>query len=143
MNALWAAVSGALFGVGLVLSGMTSPAKVIGFLDLTGDFDPSLAFVMGGALCVYAPLYRLIARKQSITLPADQSIDARLLAGSALFGLGWGLSGICPGPGLVALGGFTSKAFVFVLAMIAGALLFRAFQSFTLQRERTEPVTDA
>jgi len=129
MSIVLAAASGALFGVGLLVSGMTQPAKVIGFLDVTSNWDPSLAFVMGGAVAVYAVLFRLALRRSDpwfdvkFHLPTRSDIDVSLIAGSALFGIGWGLGGLCPGPGLVAAAGGSMPALAFVGAMIVGMLL--------------------
>ncbi|TCZ61026.1 DUF6691 family protein [Roseicella aquatilis] len=118
---LAALAAGALFGTGLVLSGMANPAKVVAFLDVAGDWDPSLAFVMAGAIPVAAIGFRLGARRAA---PARGAIDARLLGGAVLFGLGWGLAGFCPGPALAALGFAGWKAALFVAAMLAGMGLF-------------------
>ena len=121
---------GLLFGVGLLLSGMTDPGKVIGFLDLAGAWDPSLVLVMGGAVLVGVFAF-WTARKRTasflgtpLRLPETGSIDRRLVAGSLLFGVGWGLAGFCPGPALVSLGAGQPKAAVFVLAMLAGMIVF-------------------
>lgn len=121
---------GLLFGIGLILSGMTDPGKVIGFLDLAGAWDPSLALVMGGAILVGIFAFAL-AKKRTTTflggalhLPNSRDIDKRLLAGSLLFGAGWGLAGFCPGPAIVSLGSGQPKAAVFVLAMLAGMAIF-------------------
>jgi uncharacterized membrane protein YedE/YeeE len=125
-RALAAAVSAVLFGVGLVVSGMTQPTKVIGFLDVGGAWDPSLMFVMVGAIGVHAIAWRFIKRAPQPVLggtfqvPASTAIDARLVVGAALFGIGWGLSGMCPGPGLVALANNSSAAVTFVFAMVLG-----------------------
>ena len=124
----WAAafVAGFVFALGLGLSGMTQPAKVVGFLDLFGNWDPTLAFVMGGAVTVYAITYRLILRREkpiladSFRIPEKRDIDPRLLGGAVLFGIGWGLGGFCPGPGLTALGGGVGEATIFVGSMVAG-----------------------
>src|SRR5690606_29474119 len=106
-----ATVAGVVFALGLALGGMTLPSRVIAFLDVTGDWDPSLALVMLGAVAVYAPGYRWLLRRRSAPLhapryqiPETRTLDLRLVAGSALFGLGWGLAGYCPGPGLVSAG---------------------------------------
>jgi len=130
MNRISEFVVGLLFGIGLILSGMTDPGKVLGFLDLFGAWDPSLALVMGGAILV-GLLAFAVAKKRTTTflggalqLPTSTAIDMRLLAGSLLFGAGWGLAGFCPGPALVSLGSGQPKALVFVLAMLAGMLLF-------------------
>ncbi len=125
---------GLLFGIGLILSGMTDPGKVIGFLDLFGAWDPSLALVMGGAILVGAVAFAL-AKKLTTTflggalrLPSSDVIDQPLVLGSLLFGAGWGLAGFCPGPALVSLGAGQPKAAVFVLAMLAGMLVFEVAQ---------------
>ena len=130
MFALSALLSGLVFGLGLIVSGMANPAKGLGFLDLTGNWDSSLALVMGGAVAVWFFAF-LIARNRTrsfigaeMKLPATASIDTRLLAGSALFCAGWGLAGFCPGPGLVALGMEEPKAPVFVAAMLVGMVIF-------------------
>ena len=130
MFALSAWLSGLVFGLGLIVSGMANPAKVLGFLDLAGEWDPSLALVMGGAIAVGFFAF-LVAknRKRSfigaeMKLPTASAIDSRLLAGSALFGAGWGVAGFCPGPGLVALGMGEPKALVFVAAMLVGMVIF-------------------
>ena len=124
-----ALVSGLVFGLGLAVSGMMNPAKVIGFLDVAGDWDPTLAFVMGGALLVAVPAYRLIPRRgrpvleEKFSLPEKKALDAPLLGGSALFGVGWGLVGFCPGPAVAALGTGLVPVFAFVAAMLAGMAL--------------------
>ena len=130
MFALSALLSGLVFGLGLIVSGMANPAKVLGFLDLAGAWDPSLAFVMGGAILVGFFAF-LIAEKRTLSfigaemkLPTASAIDSRLLTGSAMFGAGWGVAGFCPGPGLVALGMGESKALVFVAAMLVGMVIF-------------------
>ena len=130
MFALSALLSGLVFGLGLIVSGMANPAKVLGFLDLAGAWDPSLAFVMGGAILVGFFAF-LVAKKRTrsfigaeMKLPTASAIDSRLLTGSALFGAGWGVAGFCPGPGLVALGAGEPKALVFVAAMLTGMVIF-------------------
>ena len=134
MSFLTALVAGALFGAGLVLSGMTDPQVVLGFLDISGAWNPALAFTMGGALLVTGPAFYLCRRRGSIVggaapeLPPRRGIDARLLAGAALFGVGWGLSGICPGPGLIVLVSADPAAYVFGAAMAAGMLLAGALR---------------
>jgi len=123
--------SGLLFGLGLVVSGMANPAKVIGFLDVAGDWDPTLAFVLGGALLVTIPAFRLILARtrpvlaEEFDLPKKKSLDVRLLGGSALFGVGWGLGGFCPGPAVTALASGLAPVFVFVAAMVAGMALYK------------------
>jgi uncharacterized membrane protein YedE/YeeE len=124
-------VAGGLFGSGLAISGMTDPARVIGFLDVFGNWDPALLFVMGGAVGVYG-LGMLILRRlgrQSLKLPsaASSPIDRRLVLGAAIFGLGWGLGGFCPGPALANLGALRAEALVFVPAMAIGMLLAQRF----------------
>ena len=120
---------GLVFGLGLAVSGMMNPAKVIGFLDVAGDWDPTLVFVMGGALLVTVPGYRVILKRRrpvldnSFSLPTKKSVDAPLIWGSALFGVGWGLVGFCPGPAVVAIGTGLPAVLGFVAAMIAGMAL--------------------
>jgi len=129
LRAAAALASGLVFGLGLAVSGMMNPAKVIGFLDVAGDWDPTLAFVMGGALLVAVPAYRFIPRRgrpvleEEFALPKKKAIDAPLLGGSALFGVGWGLVGFCPGPAIAALGTGLLPVFAFVAAMLAGMAL--------------------
>ena len=129
MNSLIAALSGLVFGIGLIASGMTDPAKVKGFLDLAGAWDPSLGLVMGGAIAVGVGAFALARRRQRswtgqrMELPRSTVIDARLLGGGVLFGIGWGVAGYCPGPALVAAGGGSASAGLFVLAMLAGMAL--------------------
>jgi uncharacterized membrane protein YedE/YeeE len=134
MRVLAALFAGLVFGIGLIVSGMADPAKVLGFLDLAGAWDPSLAFVMAGAIGVGLVAFR-IARGRStsllgtpMALPTNRAIDRRLVAGSVLFGIGWGVSGFCPGPALVALGFGASKALVFVAAMLAGMFVFELIE---------------
>lgn len=130
MNVFSAFACGLVFGLGLLVSGMADPAKVLGFLDLAGAWDPSLAVVMGAALCVAFPAFRLAARRERallgepMRLPAAARIDRRLLGGALLFGIGWGLAGICPGPGLVVAGMGVPQGLLFVACMLAGMGLF-------------------
>jgi uncharacterized membrane protein YedE/YeeE len=132
MNALAAFAAGLVFGIGLVVSGMTDPGKVIGFLDLAGRWDPSLAFVMGGAILVGYFSFAAAGKRArnflggAMQLPTRRDIDARLVAGSAVFGVGWGLAGFCPGPALVALGAGIDQAALFVAAMLAGMVIYDA-----------------
>ena len=120
---------GTLFGLGLAISQMVNPARVLGFLDVTGEWDPSLAFVMGGGLLVAAPAFYWVRRRDkallggSLSLPTKTAIEPRLLAGALLFGVGWGLVGLCPGPALASLALAATKTLPFVLAMVAGVLL--------------------
>lgn len=121
---------GLLFGMGLLISGMTDPGKVIGFLDLTGSWDPSLALVMGGAIAVGFFAFGTAKKRTSnflggaLHLPTSSDIDKRLILGALLFGAGWGLAGFCPGPGIVSMAAGQPKAAVFVVAMLAGMLVF-------------------
>ncbi len=130
MPLFYAWLAGLVFGIGLLVSGMTNPAKVIGFLDVSGRWDPSLAFVMGGAIAVAAVGFKFArTRTRSLlglpmNLPTARNIDRRLVMGSLLFGVGWGVAGICPGPALVLLGSGIPKGVVFVIAMLAGMGLF-------------------
>lgn len=123
--------SGTLFGAGLALGGMTDPARVRGFLDLAGEWDPTLAFVMGGAVLVMAVVWRIqqgMARPlfaPSFSLPDRSDLTGRLIGGSALFGIGWGVAGLCPGPAVAALVIQPVSAAIFVAAMLAGMLLVR------------------
>ncbi|HQS32008.1 MAG: hypothetical protein B7X59_09955 [Polaromonas sp. 39-63-203] len=123
-------LSGLVFGLGLIVSGMANPAKVLGFLDLTGNWDPSLALVMAGAISISFFAF-LVAQKRSrsligadMRLPGGRHIDRRLVVGGLLFGVGWGIAGFCPGPGLVALGMGEVKALVFVASMLTGMITF-------------------
>ena len=134
ITAMTALFSGLVFGVGLIVSGMANPAKVLGFLDLAGLWDPSLALVMAGAIGVGLIAF-FVANKRTVSfigaamqLPTARHIDRRLVIGSALFGIGWGIAGFCPGPGLVALGMGEIKALVFVAAMLGGMLLFEMLE---------------
>lgn len=135
---------GLLFGVGLILSGMTDPGKVIGFLDLAGAWDPSLALVMGGAILVGLGAFVLAKQRThnllggAMHLPKTNTIDQRLVLGSLTFGVGWGLAGFCPGPAIVSLGTGQPKAVVFVLAMLAGMLVYEL-----VQRQGRRPVPQA
>ena len=127
-------LAGLVFGLGLIVSGMANPKKVLGFLDLAGAWDPSLAFVMVGAIAVAVVAFAVArARTRSffglaLQLPAARHVDARLVGGSLLFGVGWGLAGFCPGPALVALGMGELKAAVFVAAMLLGMAAFELLE---------------
>jgi uncharacterized membrane protein YedE/YeeE len=127
-------LAGLVFGLGLIVSGMANPAKVLGFLDLAGPWDPSLAFVMAGAIAV-GSLAFAVARKRTVSflgaamkLPTSRDIDRRPVIGSVLFGIGWGIAGFCPGPGLVALGMGETKALVFVVSMLVGMGIFELLE---------------
>jgi len=134
VNILGALLSGSIFGLGLVVAGMANPAKVLGFLDLAGDWDPSLALVMVGAIAVGAVAFAIARRRtrslsgSPMQLPTARRIDLRLIGGSALFGVGWGLAGICPGPALVLIGAGAAKGWIFLGAMLAGMLLFQVLE---------------
>ncbi|WP_136645343.1 DUF6691 family protein [Tabrizicola sp. YIM 78059] len=135
MRLLSALLIGVIFGTGIALSGMMNPAKVLNFFDLAGTWDPSLAFVMGGALAVAIPGYRLVLGRPApvmadrFDLPQTRVIDRRLVLGSAAFGVGWGMSGFCPGGALPALGTGRIEVFLFVAALIGGLLLARAIEA--------------
>jgi hypothetical protein len=134
--------AGVLFSIGLGISGMTQPAKVTAFLDFTGNWDPSLACVMIGAISVHAILYRMIRRRPTplfaaaFSIPTRQDIDLRLLGGSALFGIGWGLGGFCPGPAVTSLASGHASVAIFVAAMIGGMYLYKVVER--LQEQRLE-----
>ena len=145
--ALASLAGGLVFGLGLIVSGMANPAKVLGFLDLAGKWDPSLAMVMGGAVAVGVVAFRL-ARGRSrswlgapMQLPTLERIDLRTLLGSAGFGVGWGIAGFCPGPALVSMGSGEIKGAVFVAAMLAGMAFFEVIERARLGR--TERATAA
>jgi uncharacterized membrane protein YedE/YeeE len=131
-------LAGLLFGLGLILSGMTDPGKVLGFLDLFGLWDPSLALVMGGAILVGLVAFTLAKKRTSnflggaMHLPQNRQIDKPLVIGSLLFGAGWGLAGFCPGPALVSMASGQSKALIFVLAMVAGMVVYELLARFVI-----------
>lgn len=133
MAVLFSLLSGLLFGTGLLVSGMANPAKVLAFLDISRTWDPSLALVMGGAIIVGRLTFWLASRRkrpvwgETFHLPANRALDKRLIIGAILFGIGWGLAGICPGPALVLIGGGVLKGAVFMMAMLAGMLFFAWF----------------
>jgi uncharacterized membrane protein YedE/YeeE len=144
MQILIALFTGLVFGIGLILSGMTDPSKVIGFLDLAGHWDPSLAMVMGGAIAVGVIAFRQAGRQQrsllgaAMRLPTASHIDRRLVLGSLVFGVGWGLAGLCPGPALVSLSMGSGQAIVFVIAMLAGMAIFELSEkAFARHEKRT------
>lgn len=130
MQVLMAFITGLIFGLGLILSGMTDPAKVIGFLDIAGAWNPSLAFVMGGAILIAAIAFHFAKTRPKallgdvMRLPTARQIDRRLVLGGLAFGVGWGLTGYCPGPALASLAIGGSKPLIFVVAMLAGMAIF-------------------
>jgi uncharacterized membrane protein YedE/YeeE len=138
-NAVIGLASGAIFGAGLGLSGMMDPARVRGFLDVFGRWDPTLAFVMGGALVVMSIAWVIQRQMETpvygerFNLPGTMKIDARLISGSAVFGIGWGLAGLCPGPGLASLATYPGQAAVFVAAMLVGMGLFHLADRLSLK----------
>ncbi|MEX0335848.1 DUF6691 family protein [Vibrio tubiashii] len=130
--------SGLLFGVGMTVSGMIQPQKVVGFLDVMGEWNASLAFVMGGALLVFMPFYWLHIKRTSkamdgslLSIPTQTDLDVRLVIGAALFGLGWGIAGICPGPAVTSLALGNSDIFLFFSSMLLGSLFIKALDSST------------
>lgn len=141
MRTLSAGLFGALFGLGLLLSGMLDPANVLGFLDIAGRWNPQLAFVMGGAIAAALPVFALARRRgrallgDPISLPRRRDLDRRLVGGAALFGVGWGLVGVCPGPGVVLLGFGGPRAWLFGLALVAGLLAGRWSVAGLLSRD--------
>jgi uncharacterized protein len=149
MKTFTALIAGLVFGLGLIVSGMANPAKVLGFLDFAGRWDPSLAFVMAGAIAVGALAFGLAARRETtllgepMRLPPTRHIDAPLVVGSVLFGIGWGVAGFCPGPALVALGMGQGKALVFVAAMLTGMGLFEVLELGRRSREQGAPRAQA
>lgn len=148
MNRISEFLVGLLFGLGLILSGMTDPGKVLGFLDLAGAWDPSLALVMGGAIAVGVGAFAIAKQRTTaffggaLQWPESNAIGKRLVIGSLVFGVGWGLAGFCPGPALVSMAAGQPKAAVFVLAMLAGMAVFqladRLRQRSAVTPDRTE-----
>ena len=142
MYAIAAFVAGLIFGIGLIVSGMFNPAKVLGFLDLFGRWDPSLALVMAGAIAVGVAAFAIAARRRTtllgtpMLLPAARGIDRRLVLGSVLFGAGGGQAGMCPGPALVAVGAGYAKAVVFTIAMVVGMVIFELVERTRTQAAR-------
>ena len=135
MNNLFGFVSGLVFGIGLILAGMTEPLKVKGCLDLAGAWDPSLALVMAGAIALAVVAFARARRRERswtgapMEIPTNRSVDRRLIAGGVLFGVGWGIAGVCPGPALVALGSGMGSAGIFVAAMLIGMVIHDKFFS--------------
>ena len=144
MQIVMALMAGLIFGIGLIVSGMTNPAKVIGFLDLAGSWDPSLAFVMGGAILVGVVAFGFARKRErsllgaAMRLPTATNIDRRLVMGSLAFGAGWGLAGYCPGPALASLASGGVKPMIFTLAMLAGMALFEVLDRVSAARTRTQ-----
>lgn len=134
MYVFTALLAGLVFGIGLIVSGMANPAKVLGFLDLAERWDPSLGLVMAGAISVGLIAFTIAARRTrsflgaELKLPSARDIDRRLIGGGLLFGIGWGVAGFCPGPALLALGMGEAKAFIFVIAMLVGMGIFELFE---------------
>jgi len=130
-------LSGVIFGIGLVISGMTNPEKVIGFLSITHNWDASLIFVMGGAIITAGPFFYLFRNKQTsalgnqINLPKKQKLDKKMIIGASLFGVGWGLVGLCPGPAIAAIATFDPIIIVFLLSMAAGVLVKKKYNQIT------------
>lgn len=141
-------ILGGVFALGLGLSGMTLPSKVIGFLDLAGDWDASLALVMLGAVLVYSVGYRLVRQRakplfaERFWLPIKREVDAPLLVGAGIFGVGWGLAGYCPGPAIVTAASLNSEAITFVLAMLLGMFGHRAFVRLKARTPKLSPPTN-
>lgn len=138
-------VAGLVFGVGLYISGMNQPSKVQGFLDISGYWDPSLAFVMAGAVAVGLVAFSIVKRRSrtflgdELRLPPIREIDAPLVVGSLVFGVGWGLSGICPGPGIFNVGFFDLPALVFVISMAAGMVIEQLVVTVPLAKQEAKP----
>ncbi|NAO98827.1 DUF6691 family protein [Vreelandella titanicae] len=135
MKTLVGYIAGLIFGLGLAISGMTDPARVLGFLDIAGTWDPTLMFVLGGAVATNFIGYRLVLRRshpifgKRFQLPTRQDLDSRLIGGASLFGIGWGLSGYCPGPAFASIIGLSAPLFAMLLTMVIGWFLARAFNT--------------
>ena len=129
MGNVFSLTSGLIFGFGLAVSSMINPAKIVGFLDITGDWDPSLAFVMGGAVFVTALTFRLILKRPKpiftdiFELPSKVSLDGKLITGAAIFGIGWAMSGLCPGPAISSIGFLDEKLLIFVCTLLIGSFI--------------------
>jgi uncharacterized membrane protein YedE/YeeE len=141
MHIIMALVVGLIFGIGLIVSGMTDPSKITGFLDLAGRWDPSLGFVMGGAILVGLVAFRVAAGRaksllgDAMRLPTSTVIDLRLVLGGLAFGIGWGLAGYCPGPALASLASGGSKPLIFAAAMVAGMVIFELLERLPARRK--------
>lgn len=142
MHIVMALIVGLIFGIGLIVSGMTDPSKVIGFLDLAGRWDPSLGFVMGGAILVGLVAFRFAAGRDKsllgdvMRLPTATQIDRRLVLGGLAFGTGWGLAGYCPGPALASLASGGSKPLIFAAAMMTGMVIFELLERLPARRKQ-------
>ncbi len=140
MHTVFSLIAGLVFGFGLIIAGMGNPSKVLAFLDISGNWDPSLALVMGGAIPVSAIAFWFVNRRETslfghlIELPNTRNIDRKLIVGALLFGIGWGLVGICPGPSLVLLGSGSLKALIFVVAMLTGMMFFELLDNKSEKR---------
>lgn len=140
MRAITSLIAGLVFGIGLIISGMTNPAKVVGFLDLAGLWDPSLALVMGGAIAVGVVAFQIVRKRSTsllgdpIRLPSATQVDRRLLLGGAAFGVGWGLAGFCPGPALASLATGGTKPAIFTVAMIGGMVIYELIERASAMR---------
>ncbi|CNK12225.1 DUF6691 family protein [Yersinia aldovae] len=136
MNIFFSLLAGLIFGLGLIVAGMTNPVKVLGFLDIGGQWDPSLALVMMAAVVVATLAFRWAKKRNAtwrglpLNIPTSTRVDRRLMGGSVLFGIGWGLAGICPGPALVLLGAGMYKGVIFVAAMLAGMAIFSLIERY-------------
>lgn len=135
-----AGLAGLLLGLGLIFSGMANPAKVVGFLDVAGPWDPSLGLVMGGGLVIGSIGFALLKKQprtllgEPLNLPSSRKIDERLIAGSVLFGIGWGVTGICPGPGLVLLGAGVPEGVIYMASLLAGMSLYSVIEKLRSHR---------
>jgi uncharacterized protein len=147
MATVFAFVAGLVFGLGLIVAGMVNPTKILGFLDIAGSWDPSLALVMVGAIAVGLVAFALARRRTMsalglpMQLPSRRSVDARLVGGSLVFGIGWGLAGFCPGPAIVVLGAGYAKAAVFIVAMLLGMGAFELIDRHRAGTDSTTPDT--
>lgn len=144
MAVFFSLAAGLMFGIGLIFSGMADPAKVLGFLDLAGPWDPSLAFVMAGAIAIGGIAFAMASRRSAsllglqMRIPSLRQLDRRLIVGSLLFGVGWGIAGLCPGPALVTVGMGEAKGVLFFAAMLAGMGLFELVERRGRRQERVE-----
>ncbi|MGJ8596266.1 DUF6691 family protein [Sulfitobacter sp.] len=144
MKLIFSYLCGLIFGVGIAISGMANPAKVLNFFDISGTWDPSLAFVMGGALIVTFIGYRFVLKRPAPTfaetfqLPTRSDLDLPLIGGSAVFGVGWGIAGFCPGGALPALGTGRSEVFIFVAALLVGIIAAKALQAILSNRNQAQ-----